>query len=110
MVLLTKLNLTKEIIVPGARAIDYTSIGFFGYYYGCSISYFLAFIFFFVGLDYQIQILKLKREKERKMCILALKVSKISAFIRTDRQTNMARSTKLVILIKNIGIDFIRSL
>jgi len=28
--------------------------------------------------------------------------SEISAFIRTDRQTGMARSTRLVILIKNI--------
>jgi len=63
-------------------------------------------------MAYQIQItvIKQKREKERNLCILALKVSKISAFIRTDRQTNMARSTKLVILIKNIGVYFIRSL
>jgi len=30
---------------------------------------------------------------------LALKVSEISAFIRADRQTDMARSTRLVILI-----------
>jgi len=34
--------------------------------------------------------------------ILALIVSAISAFTRTDRQTDMARSTRLVILIKNI--------
>jgi len=34
--------------------------------------------------------------------ILAFVVSKISAFIRTDRQTDMARSTQLVTLIKNI--------
>jgi len=33
---------------------------------------------------------------------LAPIVSEISAFIRTDRQTDMARSTRLVILIKNI--------
>jgi len=33
---------------------------------------------------------------------LALIVSEISAFIRTDGQTDMARSTRLVILIKNI--------
>jgi len=33
---------------------------------------------------------------------LALIVSEISAFIRTDRQTDMARSTRLVILIKNV--------
>jgi len=33
---------------------------------------------------------------------LALKVFEISAFIRTDGQTDMARSTRLVILIKNI--------
>jgi len=33
---------------------------------------------------------------------LALIVSEISAFIRTNRQTDMARSTRLVILIKNI--------
>jgi len=33
---------------------------------------------------------------------LAVIVSEISAFIRTDRQTDMARSTRLVILIKNI--------
>jgi len=33
---------------------------------------------------------------------LALVVSEISAFIRTDTQTDMARSTRLVILIKNI--------
>jgi len=33
---------------------------------------------------------------------LAPIVSEISAFIRTDRQTGMARSTRLVILIKNI--------
>jgi len=33
---------------------------------------------------------------------LALIVSEISAFIRTDGQKNMARSTRLVILIKNI--------
>jgi len=51
-----------------------------------------------------------KEGKKRKICILALKVSKISAFIRTDRRTDIARSTKLVILIKNIGIYFIRSL
>jgi len=35
---------------------------------------------------------------------LALIVSEISAFIRTDGQTDMARSTRLVILIKNIYI------
>jgi len=33
---------------------------------------------------------------------LAPIVSEISAFIRTDRQTDIARSTRLVILIKNI--------
>jgi len=33
---------------------------------------------------------------------LALIVSEISEFIRTDGQTDMARSTWLVILIKNI--------
>jgi len=33
---------------------------------------------------------------------LALIVSEISAFIRTDGQTDMTRSTRLVILIKNI--------
>jgi len=33
---------------------------------------------------------------------LALIVFEISAFIRTGRQTDMARSTRLVILIKNI--------
>jgi len=33
---------------------------------------------------------------------LALIVSVILAFIRTDRQTDMARSTRLVILIKNM--------
>jgi len=33
---------------------------------------------------------------------LALIVSEISAFIRTDRQTDRARSTRLVILFKNI--------
>jgi len=33
---------------------------------------------------------------------LALIVSEISAFIRTDGQTDMARSTRLVILIKNV--------
>jgi len=34
--------------------------------------------------------------------IVALIVSEISAFVRTDGQTDMARSTRLVILIKNI--------
>jgi len=34
--------------------------------------------------------------------IATLIVSEISAFIRTDGQTDMARSTRLVILIKNI--------
>jgi len=34
--------------------------------------------------------------------ILALIVSEISAFILTNRQTDMSRSTRLVILIKNI--------
>jgi len=34
--------------------------------------------------------------------IVALIVSEISAFIRTDGQTDMARSTRLVILIGNI--------
>jgi len=34
--------------------------------------------------------------------IVAFIVSEISAFIRTDGQTDMARSTRLVILIKNI--------
>jgi len=34
--------------------------------------------------------------------IVTLIVSEISAFIRTDGQTDMARSTRLVILIKNI--------
>jgi len=34
--------------------------------------------------------------------ILDLIVSKISAFIRTARQTDMTRSTRLVILIKNV--------
>jgi len=33
---------------------------------------------------------------------LALKVSEISAFIRTDGQTDMARSTRLLIMIHNI--------
>jgi len=33
---------------------------------------------------------------------LVLIVSEISAFIRTNRQTVKARSTRLVILIKNI--------
>jgi len=33
---------------------------------------------------------------------LSLIVSEIYAFIRTDRQTDMARPTRLVILIKNI--------
>jgi len=36
--------------------------------------------------------------------IVALIVSEISAFIRTDGQTDMARLTGLVILIKNIYI------
>jgi len=35
---------------------------------------------------------------------LALIVSEISAFIRTDGQTDMARSTRLVILVKNIQL------
>jgi len=34
--------------------------------------------------------------------IVALIVSEISAFLRTDGQTDIARSTRLVILIKNI--------
>jgi len=34
--------------------------------------------------------------------IVACIVSEISAFIRTDEQTDLARSTRLVILIKNI--------
>jgi len=34
--------------------------------------------------------------------IAARKVSETSAFIRTDRQTDMARSKRLVILIKNM--------
>jgi len=34
--------------------------------------------------------------------IVACIVSEISAFIRTDGQTDMARSTRLVIVIKNI--------
>jgi len=34
--------------------------------------------------------------------IVALIVSEISAFIRTDGQTDIARSSRLVILIKNI--------
>jgi len=33
--------------------------------------------------------------------IVAPIVSEISAFIRTDGQTDMARSTRLVILVKN---------
>jgi len=34
--------------------------------------------------------------------IVALIVSEISALIRTEGQTDMARSTRLVVLIKNI--------
>jgi len=45
-------------------------------------------------LDYQIPVTQLKGPI----------VSEISAFIRTDRQTDMAKSTRLVILIKNIYI------
>jgi len=33
---------------------------------------------------------------------LAFVVFEISAFIRTDRQSDMARATRLVILVKNI--------
>jgi len=35
---------------------------------------------------------------------IALIVSEIAAFIQMDRQTNMARSTQLVILTKNISV------
>jgi len=36
------------------------------------------------------------------LSIVALIVTEISEFIRTHRQTDMARSTRLVILMKNI--------
>jgi len=48
---------------------------------------------------YSLRGLQLKQTETK---ILALILSEISAFIRTDIQTDMARSTRLVILVKNV--------
>jgi len=49
MVLLTKLSLTKELIVPTARAIDYASTGALIIIMDVLYLNFLIFIFFFDG-------------------------------------------------------------